>query len=890
MSAAERWFRALALAGFGLLATIAQASPASQDLGGAWEFRLAPGSQEAASHAGATQWRPAAVPGTVHTDLRANGLIGDPHIGAPEAGLQWVGLGDWEYQRRFDVDAETLHNPRTDLVFDGLDTFAEVWLNGERLLSVNNAFRTWRVPVQGKLRARGNTLRVVFRSPIRTLLPKVQAMPHRIAGNYSSPYGDEPKDALTANFARKPGYHYGWDWGPRYVTAGVWKPVRLESWDAARIDDFHIAQKRVDAEAAELQAQVRIDAVRTGKAIVRVGYITPDGERIDAENERVQLTAGTNEITVPLHIAKPQRWFPVGYGPQALYRFTVKVEADHHTLATAEKRTGLRSVELRRERDANGQGMAFVVNGIPVFAKGANVIPFDAFAPRVDTARIRQILTAARDANMNMVRNWGGGYYESDTYYDIADELGLLVWQDFMFGGGMQPAYDAEFRANVVAEARDQVRRLRGHPSIVIWCGNNEEETAWKDWGQGRELTAADPDFATRVWDGYVQLFGHDLRNVVAEEGGGVPYWSSSPSNDLAAKANDPNNGDMHYWGVWVERKPVEAYMDVRPRFASEYGLQAWPRMNTVRAFAGKGALAVDTPVIVAHQKFLAGKGNERVLDYIRMRYGRTQFEGRHGFDDFVYLSQVMQAEGIEIAALLHRASRPHTMGSMYWQLNDVWPGASWSSVDYFGRWKALHHHARRFFAPVAIAALRKDGVTTVTALSDRTAPLSGELRLRVLDLVDGTVLRDERRPLALPPLAATSVETLADPALLGQADPTRTVAVYDLAVPGEPPSRGIVYFAQPAALQLPVPELSATLRPEGDHFLLELAANRFACEIWIDLNGVEAHIEDNALTLLPGERRSLRVTSEASLEALRSALHVRSLQDALAPVANSAR
>jgi len=890
MSAAGRWLRALALAGFGLLAPLAQASPASQDLGGAWEFRLAPESHEAASHASATQWRAAAVPGTVHTDLRANGLIPDPYIGAPEAGLQWIGLGDWEYQRHFDVDVKTRRNPRTDLVFAGLDTFAEVWLNGEHLLLANNAFRTWRMPVQGKLRARDNTLRVVLRSPIRTLLPTVQAMPHRIAGNYSSPYGDEPKDALTANFARKPGYHYGWDWGPRYVTAGVWKPVRLESWDAARIDDFHIAQTQVDAEAAELRAQVRIDAVSSGKATVRIGYVTPEGKQVDAASDTVELAAGTNDIAVPLHIAKPQRWFPAGYGPQALYRFTVTIDANHRTLATAEKRTGLRSVELRRDRDASGQGMAFVVNGIPVFAKGANVIPFDAFAPRVDTARIRQVLTAARDANMNMVRNWGGGYYESDAYYDIADELGLLVWQDFMFGGGMQPAYDADFRANVVAEARDQVRRLRDHPSIVIWCGNNEEETAWKDWGQGKALMAADPDFATQVWNGYVQLFGTDLRQVVAEEGGGVPYWSSSPSNDLAAKANDPNNGDMHYWGVWVERKPVEAYMDVRPRFASEYGLQAWPRMDTVRAFAGDGALAVDDPVIVAHQKFLAGKGNERVLEYIRMRYGDMQFESGRDFDDFVYLSQVMQAEGIEIAALHHRASRPHTMGSMYWQLNDVWPGASWSSVDYFGRWKALHHHARRFFAPVAIAALRKDGVTTVTALSDRTAPLSGELRLRVLDIVDGTVLRDERRQLSLAPLAATPVEALADAALLGPADPTRTVAVYDLTVPGEPPSRGVVYFAQPAALQLPSPGLSATLRPEGDHFLLELAADRFACEIWIDLNGVEAHIEDNALTLLPGERRSLRVASDASLEALRNALHVRSLQDALAPVATPAR
>ena len=890
MTAVARWWQALVLASLGLFAGAASAAPSTLDLDGDWQFRLVPRSSEAAAHAQSVQWRAAKVPGTVHTDLLANGLIPDPYVGAPEAGLQWIGLGDWEYRRRFDVDADTLRNARNDLVFDGLDTFAEVWLNDKRLLSADNAFRTWRVPVHGKLRAHGNVLRIVFHSPIRTLLPKVQAMPHRIAGNYTSPYGDEPKDALTANFVRKPGYHYGWDWGPRYVTAGVWRPARLESWNDARIDDFHIAQVRVDAQHATLEAQLRVEATTSREATVEVGYIAPDGSRVSAPAITTTLAPGIDTLRIPLNIDKPQRWFPVGYGAQSLYRFNVAIRSGGTLLASAEKRTGLRSIELRRDRDAQGQGMAFVVNGIPIFAKGANVIPFDAFAPRVDAARIRNVLTSARDARMNMVRNWGGGYYESDAFYDIADELGLLVWQDFMFGGGMQPAYDPSFRANVIAEAHDQVRRLRDHPSLVMWNGNNEEETAWKDWGQGKELTAADPAFARQVWDGYVQLFGHDLREVVAEEGGGVPYWSSSPSNDLATKANDADNGDMHYWGVWVERKPVEAYMDVSPRFASEFGLQAWPRMDTVRAFAGDGVLAVDDPVIVAHQKFLAGKGNERVLDYIRMGYGRTRFDGGKGFEDFVYLSQVMQAEGIELAALHHRASRPRTMGSLYWQLNDVWPGASWSSVDYYGRWKALQYHAARFFAPVAIAALRKEGVTTVTAISDRTEPLQGELRLRVLDIVNGAVLRDERRPLRLAPLSATPVEHPDDAALLGKADPTRTIAVYDLQVAGEPASRGVVYFAPPAALQLPAPGLSATLRADGDGYRLELAADRFARNIWIDLNTEETRIEDNALTLLPGEHRSLRVSSTASLQALRDALHVRSLQDALAPAADAAR
>ncbi|HEX2083164.1 MAG TPA: glycoside hydrolase family 2 TIM barrel-domain containing protein, partial [Xanthomonadaceae bacterium] len=515
------------------------------------------------------------------------------------------------------------------------------------ILEADNFHRTWRAPVQDKLKPRGNTLRVVLHSPIRRMLPKVQAMPHKIAGNYPSPWGDEPKDAMTGNFVRKPGYHYGWDWGPRYVTAGIWRPVRLESWDAARIDDLQLRQDKVTAELAEVRARVTIEIAQPGRYALRLWQTAPDGRRTQAAEQAFAADAGTRTLEAPLRIAAPQRWYPVGYGAQPLYRFDAEIVRDGAVVARAGERTGLRSVELRRDKDARGQGFAFVINGVPVFAKGANSIPFDMFPPRVSDAQIRRILTAARDANMNMIRSWGGGHYERDAYYDIADELGLMVRQDFMFGGGMQPGYDPAFRANVVAEARDQVRRLRDHPSIVLWCGNNEEEIAWKYWGHKKDLTEADPAFAEKVWQGYVQLFGHDLREVVREEGGGIAYWPSSPSNDLAEEANREHSGDMHYWGVWVEKKPVEEYLNVRPRFMSEFGLQGWPVMRTIRDYAGDAPLAIDSPAVVAHQKFQAGKGNARILEYIQMQYGTPR-----DFDDFVYLSQVMQAEGIELAAL----------------------------------------------------------------------------------------------------------------------------------------------------------------------------------------------------------------------------------------------
>ncbi|MBQ5947340.1 glycoside hydrolase family 2 protein [Massilia sp. ST3] len=850
-----------------------------------WSFRLLPENAQAAAHPEAAPWLPATVPGTVHTDLFANKLVPDPYVGAPEAGLQWIGLADWEYRTRFDAPRAALDSARSDLVFEGLDTFAEVWLNGEKLLESDNAFRTWRVKVEGRLRARGNELRIVLRSPIAKLLPRVQAMPHKLAGNYPSPYGDEPKEAMTGNFARKPGYHYGWDWGPRYVTTGIWKRVVLQSWDALRVDDLQLRQDRVDAARADLAAIASLDAVRAGEFTLRLWQTAPDGKRTLAAQQRALLRPGANRVALPVRVDRPQRWFPNGYGAQPLYRYELEVGEGERILASTVARTGLRKVELRRDPDAKGRSFYFAVNGIPVFAKGANSIPFDMFQPRVSKAQLRRVLQSAADANMNMLRSWGGGYYESEDFFDLADELGLMVWQDFMFGGGMQPAYDAEFRANVVLEARDQVRRLRNHPSLVLWCGNNEEEIAWKYWGHGKTMKAADAAFADQVWQGFVQLFGADLRQVVAEEGGGIAYWASSPGDDLAEVANTPASGDMHYWEVWGNpAHPVSKYLEITPRFMSEYGLQAWPVQRTVDAFAARGEQGVATPVIEAHQKFMAGKGNERLMKYVKKEFGEPA-----DFADFIYLSQAMQAEGIELAALHHRASRPFTMGSLYWQLNDVWPGASWSSIDWFGRWKALHFHARRFYAPVAVAALRDAaGKTTVSLVNDRTRAVQGELRLRVMGL-DGRVLRDERKPVALAPLSAAQASSYSDADLLGKADPASTVAVFELRTKREPLSRKLVYFRAAKDIAWPAPALEARLSRAGGGYAFELRAAKLARAVWVDFGDIDAELSDNALTLLPGERVSLRVSSPASLSELRRALRLRALKNVITGRAETA-
>lgn len=821
-------------------------------------------------------WRAATVPGHVHTDLLRHGLIPDPYQGAPEADLQWIGLTDWDYRCAFDVPGAALDHPCLELVFDGLDTCAEVLLNGQLLLQAENAFRQWRLPAGAALRAGTNELLVRFASPLRRYAARAEAIVPHLPGNYPSPYGDESREAMTCNFARKPGYHYGWDWGPRYVGCGIWRPVRLEAWRHVRLTDLHLQTHELGPAHARATVRLACEAQAAGRAVRRVVLRDPAGAIAWQREDPVALEAGTNAWSLPVALDDPRPWYPAGHGPADLYTLEAELRLEDGGQATLARRVGLRTVVLRRDEDERGQAFAFVVNGVEIFAKGANAIPFDMFPNRVPDAEVRGILEAARDAHFNMLRMWGGGYYESDAFYAMADELGLMIWQDFMFGGGVVPAFDGAFRANVAAEAREQVRRLRHHPCIVLWCGNNEEEVAWKDWGYGERVRTGDAQLADRVWEGYRQLFGLELREVVRRDGLGVPYWSSSPSNDLDARANDSARGDKHFWDVWAHSQPVQAYLRETPRFMSEYGLQAWPVQATIDAVIDRADQQVDGPVVQAHQKFMAGAGNERILHYIRAGYREPA-----DFGDFVYLSQVMQAEGIGLAARHHRASRPYTMGSLYWQLNDVWPGASWSSIDRLGRWKALHFHARRFFAPLAVTALRDGGETRVSIVSDLAHAVRGTLVLSLVDF-DGTV--HARRTLAADAAPASARELLraGDAELLQGRSPARTLAVLEWQVEGQAPVRTELYFASPQQQELAAPGLRAAVHaavhPDGDGLLLDLATTSLARAVWLDFPGHEVALEDNAFDLLPGAVRTLRLQADASAAALAAALRVRTL------------
>jgi beta-mannosidase len=649
---------------------------------------------------------------------------------------------------------------------------------------------------------------------------------------------------------------------------------------------------------AELSAQLEIECSRPMTATVAVDYAdlaeatlpqtTSRTKRTSrqavnkpAVTQTIQLDSGMNHISVPLRIASPKLWYPAGYGAQDRYRFSATIMSGKSVVATASVTTGLRSVELRRASDGWGKSFTFVVNGIPVFAKGANVIPFDSFPSRVTPAQHRAILEAARDAHMNMVREWGGGIYESDDFYDICDELGLMVWQEFMFGGDMVPG-DLPFQQNVREEAMQQVKRLRDHPSIVLWCGNNEIEAGWQVWADRLAFKESiTPPERERVWQDYVVLFHDIIKSVVEQYAAPTPYWPSSPSADFEEPPNSQDNGDMHYWGVWHALEPIENYNLQDPRFMSEFGFQSFPGMRTIAAFAPPQQLAMDSVALLAHQKNHGG--NERILTYMLREYPEPK-----DFPSFVYVSQVQQAEAIKVGAEHLRRNRPRTMGALFWQLNDCWPVASWSSIDYFGRWKALQYYTRRFYNDLLVSPYAHDGTVDVYIVSDRQQAFTGQLRTRLLTF-DGKSLLDTTQAVQVPAQSSriytsVSAATIAswEKQMAGFAGPDRTFLVFDLSIDGETVSRNQLFFDRMRNLQLPVkPAIEAHITGTAPNYTVTLRSPVLARDVYLSFGDLDANLADNFVDLLPGEEMAIRLTASVPLEQMQRSMKIMSLTDA---------
>jgi beta-mannosidase len=514
-----------------------------------------------------------------------------------------------------------------------------------------------------------------------------------------------------------------------------------------------------------------------------------------------------------------------------------------------------------------------VVNAIPVFAKGADVIPFDSFPNRVTTADYRRILESARDANMNMIRHWGGGYYETDEFYSICDELGIMVWQDFMFGNDWQPGTYA-FKLNIEAEAEDQVRRLRNHPSIVIWSGNNETEIAL-NWGDRAKLPL---ETKWQMWQDYLTEFSGILSRVVARLDAETPYWPSSPSADYEETSEHYQTGDQHIWDVWHGRVPFATYETHHARFVTEYGFQSFPEMRTIEAFTEpEDRKNIFTPVMLVHQK--NNEGNSIIHDYLLKDYPEPK-----DFPSFLYVSQVLQAEGIKIGAEHFRRSIPETMGSIFWQLNDCWPVASWSSIDYYGRWKALQYYAKRFYAPVLVSPHVEEGSVKVYIVSDKTEAEKATLRLRLMDF-EGKVLLEEKQDLSVAPL--TSKVYVDWPCLkltqAGASDTSKVFVVAELMAGSTPISRNLTYLAPVKEVHLKPATLNVETAGANGKIRIRVTSPVLARSVYVSFGNLDVKVSDNYFDVLPGETVEVTAETKGSLDEVKAQTRVMSLTDAFA-------
>ena len=816
-------------------------------LNGSWQVR----------QVGSEETLPATVPGCIHTDLLAAGKIPDPFYRDNEDSLRWIGEAEWLYARCFDVPAELLACEKIILRCAGLDTLAAVRVNGQVVGQADNMFRTWEFDVKPALVAGQNTIEVQFASPL-PLIRERQA--ERRLPNWGG-----PKEISGRAWVRKEPCNFGWDWGPVVVTCGIWRELQVIGLSDARLTDVAIAQEHAEGKVA-LTVDVAAEIIGSGAVSANV-TVSLDGQAV-AEGATT-LAGGQGRMA--LSIPNPQLWWPNNLGNQPLYTVQVELRDGERVLDTETKRIGLRTLCLDRHPDQWGESFQFAINGVPFFAKGANWIPADAFVTRMTRERYRDLLQSTAHANMNMLRVWGGGIYESDDFYELCDELGICIWQDFMFACATYPTFDEAFMANVAAEAEDNIRRLRHHPCLALWVGNNELE-------QG----LVDDEWTDRSmsWEDYDKLFERLLPDTLKRLDPQRDYWPGSPHTPSNRKDfNNPDEGDAHLWAVWHGRQPFEWYRTCEHRFNSEFGFQSFPEPKTVAGFTLPQDRNVTSYVMEHHQR--SGIGNDAIMQYML-----SWFRLPTSFDMTLWLSQILQGMAMKYAVEHWRRAMPRGMGTLYWQLDDCWPVASWASIDYFGNWKALHFMARQFNNPLLISGVEdlQAGTVQLHVTSDLLAATAGEVKWWLVR-ANGDPVAQGQTAVEIAPGQNALVETLQLAGYVEQFGPRDLILGMELVVDGQPVSSNLVTFARPKHLELQDPAFAVSVREADGKFAVTVTAHKPALWVWLELPERMAKYSQNFVHLFPGKPVTIEVipAQPLCLGEFEKLLQVRSLVDTYA-------
>lgn len=775
----------------------------------------------------------ATIPGTVHTDLFQNQLIPDPFFGANEKQLQWIENENWEYETHFTLSESELKNQNIELEFEGLDTYSAVFLNGNVVLEADNMFRKWTISAKSHLKIGTNHLKVVFHSAVQKGKEEAKKL------SYTLP----EKERV---FVRKAQYQFGWDWGPRFVTAGIWKKVQLKFWNSAKIENIKYSQIELNDSIAELEFIIDINVKNNGKYVLLI-YNDVTG-RID--ELFVNLKKGITSIKNTYKIDSPKFWWCNGLGKSNLYPFSIELYQKGKSLDKKKLNIGLRTIELIQEKDHIGKSFYFKLNGKSVFMKGANVVPPDSFLPRVSDSTYFSLVENAKKANMNMLRVWGGGVYFDDAFYEACDANGILVWQDFMFACSMYPG-DEKFVQNVKQEVIDNVNRLQNHPSIAIWCGNNENDEGWHNWGWQKQFNYSKAD-STQIWNDYKKVF-HEmipqaLDSLLPKEKN--IYWSSSPSIGWGRKES-LTQGDSHYWGVWWGKEPFEIYEKKVGRFMSEYGFQGMPNLETLQKVMRKEDLNFTSEAFKNHQKHPTGF--ETINEYMERDYVVPK-----DFENYLYVSQLLQARGMKIAIEAHRRAKSYCMGTLYWQFNDCWPVTSWSSLDYYGNWKAFHYQAKRSFENMLLSAEVTDsGIYKFFVINDGMQNYSGELKAEIRNF-KGQLLWQRSSYCKSDASSNVSAILLPFPSLK-EIDTQNSYLKMEF-ISGDNHWESSFFFEKPKNLKLSKPNIQIRTI---DELTIEISSDVLAKDVFLSSEN-EVFFEDNYFDLLPNEKRIIKLSKAA--------------------------